>query len=128
MPDGPGPEVTALADRDGRVWMLGQPMRPEQDTRPGWWCDGQCFPFDRLLFYFGPLTDQTPPGDATRDRFYTLHEHSWTAAGLSGFERHAHHVDQGHPGNWTNRNHEGIDVVPWDELPWVAVTRGGVER
>jgi hypothetical protein len=56
-PDGPGPEVTALADRDGRVWTLGRPMQPEQDARPDWWCDGQCSPFDQLLFHCGPLTE-----------------------------------------------------------------------
>jgi hypothetical protein len=58
------------------------------------------------------------------DRFYVTHAHTWaTAAGLSGSERHAHHVDQGHPGNWTNRDHEGVQAVPWDDLPWVKAAR-----
>lgn len=53
------------------------------------------------------------------DRFYLMHDHNWTAAGLTGYERHAHHTAQGHPGNWTNRDHQGVDTVPWEELPWI---------
>jgi hypothetical protein len=54
LPDEPGPEVTAVRDRDGRRWYYGG---------RGWIYQNFVFPWVQLLRDLGPLTDATPAAD-----------------------------------------------------------------
>jgi hypothetical protein len=54
LPDEPGPEVTAVRDRDGRRWYR---------ERRGWTHQNFAFPWVQILRDLGPLTDATPAAD-----------------------------------------------------------------
>lgn len=68
-------------------------------------------------------TPVSADGCPVHDRYYLMHDHEWPVANGVARQRHVHHVVQEHPGNWTNRGHEGVDVVGWLELPWVKAAQ-----
>jgi hypothetical protein len=59
LPDEPGPEVTAIRDRDGRRWYR---------ERRGWTHQNFAFPWVQILRDLGPLTDATPAADGQDGR------------------------------------------------------------
>jgi hypothetical protein len=63
LPDEPGPEVTAVRDRLGRIWsrVRGLPLWGSPET-------GSVLPFVDLLDHYGPLTDVTPATDGQDGR------------------------------------------------------------
>ncbi len=50
---------------------------------------------------------------------YVMHEHTVSTGNDNGpdyTERHSHSVHQGrHAGNWSNREHEDVEVISWKE-------------
>jgi hypothetical protein len=63
LPAEPGPEVTAVRDRLGRIWsrVRGLPLWGSPET-------GSVLPFVDLLDHYGPLTDVTPATDGQDGR------------------------------------------------------------